>query len=322
MKLVPKAKPVKMRIRSGGEEHSTIETLRENFSYKDLLPLLDGRLGRWLMQQGERSLAEHLNSKVESFWQTSQGIVLLFKLFFYELNHAKNVIEIVEIWSSDNSRSKQLEYLLSEISFSKDEIIQICDLCRVGKLKMDSNKLISFFVGKPHTNDPHVFKAFEKLYNGNSVGSKKRTENSNYSDVKSGGFEYNLQNGSLQPKTTFEKRAMSLFQELERIQRKIIDSMSAKEKSMNFIISDGNQSIKQWMSKFRVSVNHDQQLMLYAKTAQYCFCQLTKGFTAPYSLQVDKDIHVVLKKANISVDNPNVQFSQVLFKILKLMCAQ
>lgn len=59
MKLEPKAKPVRIRIKSGGEEHSTLESLKMNFSVDDLKPAVeDRRLSRWLKQQGQNELAE------------------------------------------------------------------------------------------------------------------------------------------------------------------------------------------------------------------------------------------------------------------------
>ena len=59
MKLEPKAKPVRIRIKSGGEEHSTLESLKRNFSVDDLKPAVeDNRLSRWLKQQGQNELAE------------------------------------------------------------------------------------------------------------------------------------------------------------------------------------------------------------------------------------------------------------------------
>ncbi|MBQ0129210.1 MAG: formylglycine-generating enzyme family protein [bacterium] len=59
MKLEPKAKPVRIRIKSGGEEHSTLESLKRNFSVDDLKPAVeDRRLSRWLKQQGQNELAE------------------------------------------------------------------------------------------------------------------------------------------------------------------------------------------------------------------------------------------------------------------------
>lgn len=59
MKLEPKAKPVRIRIKSGGEEHSTLESLKMNFSVDDLKTAVeDRRLSRWLKQQGQNELAE------------------------------------------------------------------------------------------------------------------------------------------------------------------------------------------------------------------------------------------------------------------------
>ena len=59
MKLEPKAKPVRIRIKSGGEEHSTLESLKRNFSVDDLKTAVeDRRLSRWLKQQGQNELAE------------------------------------------------------------------------------------------------------------------------------------------------------------------------------------------------------------------------------------------------------------------------
>lgn len=46
MKLISKAKPVKIRIKSGGEEHSSLDSLKRNFNISDIQPLLDGRLVR------------------------------------------------------------------------------------------------------------------------------------------------------------------------------------------------------------------------------------------------------------------------------------
>lgn len=62
MKFIPKAKPVKIRIKSGGEEHFTLESLRENFSLSDVYELWkNGILGRWLDQRGAKSIIEKLN---------------------------------------------------------------------------------------------------------------------------------------------------------------------------------------------------------------------------------------------------------------------
>lgn len=59
MKLIPSAKPIRIRIISGGEEHSSIDSLRHNYSLGDILPLVkDGRLHKWLLRVGEKNAAD------------------------------------------------------------------------------------------------------------------------------------------------------------------------------------------------------------------------------------------------------------------------
>ena len=36
MKVIAKAKPVKIRIKSGGEEHSSLDSLKHNFNIEDI----------------------------------------------------------------------------------------------------------------------------------------------------------------------------------------------------------------------------------------------------------------------------------------------
>lgn len=65
MKLIPIAKPIRIRIVSGNEEHSSIESLRSNFSTRDIIPLLsDGRLYKWLINKGETKMAEIAESMI------------------------------------------------------------------------------------------------------------------------------------------------------------------------------------------------------------------------------------------------------------------
>ncbi len=59
MKLEPIAKPVRIRIKLGNTEHSSVDSVKGDFSIKELYPLFtDGRLERWLIQIGEIQLAE------------------------------------------------------------------------------------------------------------------------------------------------------------------------------------------------------------------------------------------------------------------------
>lgn len=62
MRLTAKAKPVKIRIKSGGEEHVSLESLKHNFCVEDIRLLLDGRLARWLKQRNEEALAREMGA--------------------------------------------------------------------------------------------------------------------------------------------------------------------------------------------------------------------------------------------------------------------
>lgn len=84
MKLVAKAKPVKIRINSGGEEHSSLDSLKINFCISDVKELLDGRLSRWLRQQNEGSLAEEVDKFNAEDLDLDDKCLAFIKLIFYK----------------------------------------------------------------------------------------------------------------------------------------------------------------------------------------------------------------------------------------------
>ena len=69
MKLIPKAKPIRIRISSGGEEHSSLDTLLQQYDIETMLSLYkNGSLIRWLNQIGASAIVEMLsNLKVNNF---------------------------------------------------------------------------------------------------------------------------------------------------------------------------------------------------------------------------------------------------------------
>lgn len=84
MKLEPKAKPVRIRIKSGGEEHFNLESLKRSFSVQDLWEsVTGGSLSRWLRQQNESELAK----QVEAFCQIEKPSIedyIRFSSLFFE----------------------------------------------------------------------------------------------------------------------------------------------------------------------------------------------------------------------------------------------
>lgn len=84
MKLIPKAKPIRIRISSGGKEHSTLQSFLECFRVGDVRPLLEnGVMLKWLNQIGEIKICAKINSMSENHydaerWSDSDIISLFF----------------------------------------------------------------------------------------------------------------------------------------------------------------------------------------------------------------------------------------------------
>lgn len=63
MNLKPTPKPIRIRIKSAGEEHSSLDSLRLHFIFDDILPLIkDGRFSRWLRQIAQNDIADQIDS--------------------------------------------------------------------------------------------------------------------------------------------------------------------------------------------------------------------------------------------------------------------
>lgn len=124
MKLEPKAKPVRIRIMSGGEEHYSLDSLKHNFSVQDLWEAVRGRsLARWLKQQNEIELAE----KVDTFSQIEKLSVedyLRFSgLFFekemgdYSFENANALVRFYRDYNMKNNFLNAFPFLLDSIDY-------------------------------------------------------------------------------------------------------------------------------------------------------------------------------------------------------------
>lgn len=111
MKLVAKAKPVKIRIKSGGEEHSSLDSLKMNFCIDDVRELLDGRLSRWLRQQNEILLAEEIE-KFESrdLVDSDENCLSFIKLLFskeLEAIEINSLFDLAKHWCIEDIKYKR-----------------------------------------------------------------------------------------------------------------------------------------------------------------------------------------------------------------------
>ena len=142
MKLIPKAKPVKIRIKSGGEEHSSLDSLMHNFDVFNIGSLLDGRLVRWLKQQGENELAEVVDGIDASSLQTVHGLMYLMKIFFpeyIEKNGINDLLALTESWLKSPFYRKNGENLLRSIMYLWDDPESLVIVKYLYKHKEDLN---------------------------------------------------------------------------------------------------------------------------------------------------------------------------------------
>lgn len=99
MKLIAKAKPVRIRITSGGEEHATLESLRKNFVWKDIRELFDGRLIKWLRRIDENDKAQQL-AEIKN---ADFNILNIFNILFSQNYQFKSVEDVLLSYENDAS---------------------------------------------------------------------------------------------------------------------------------------------------------------------------------------------------------------------------
>jgi hypothetical protein len=105
------AKAVRIRIRSGNEEHTSLESLKHNFNIEDIEPLLlDGRLERWLRQKHENAIADSISIISEEFKDKDiDSVYELLNVFFPGILH--DIDKLAECWSNSIEYKKNGEYL-------------------------------------------------------------------------------------------------------------------------------------------------------------------------------------------------------------------
>ena len=127
MRIIAKAKPIRIRIKSGGEEHFSLDSLRQNLNVQDLWPLIkDKRLSRWLMQLGETELAHSVESLINEELDEHAYFYVL-KLFLKEQFDNSQIHDIYSLfgyWHDCEKRTPKnydslRKYLLSQYEGAK-----------------------------------------------------------------------------------------------------------------------------------------------------------------------------------------------------------
>ena len=127
MRIIAKAKPIRIRIKSGGEEHSSLDSLRQNLCVQDLWPLVkDKRLSRWLRQLGEVELAHDIDALSESQldFSTYFKVLVIFLKDDLAGRHVTELYTLFSFWHDcEKRKSKNYDslrkYLLSKYEGAK-----------------------------------------------------------------------------------------------------------------------------------------------------------------------------------------------------------
>lgn len=91
MKLYPKARPVRIKLNVGGEDHSSLDTLRANFNVEEVLKLYEsGGLQNWLRQINRLDILDQL-SQLEMKSEIRNRYLICVSSFFIELKHIDTV---------------------------------------------------------------------------------------------------------------------------------------------------------------------------------------------------------------------------------------
>lgn len=177
MKLIPKAKPVKIRIMSGGKEHSSVESLKEHFDIDDVKMLLDGRLARWLRQLGENDLAASVSEFSREKLDTKEGCVKFIKIFFGEDLFDKECSSLSELVSYWDLYKKEYEAVWSIIlrqllKSDKNAAIALYNKKKAILSKEDWRSIFSY-LQKNNENDSKLLNILDCMQNDDVNGNKR-----------------------------------------------------------------------------------------------------------------------------------------------------
>lgn len=127
MNVQAKAKPVRIRVMSGGEEHSSLDSLRNNLWVQHIYPLIkDKRFLRWLRQLNETAMADDFDSiaNSENFSELTESVYrrILELLKGVELKNYDEMCELCRSWYKTDKDRNNAKALIAYLSKSKDGV--------------------------------------------------------------------------------------------------------------------------------------------------------------------------------------------------------
>ena len=223
MKLIPIAKPVRIRIKSGGEEHSSLESLKQNFCLEDIKPLLDGRLSRWLQRLGEKEqlLADELKNFNVKRLDQEKGMFAFIQLFFaqeLEAAHLHSLQEVARYWMNDPIYQRNGGYLIKTFVKPDTKWTDLSLAKAVYKQHMFPQfNWLTIFRTFFEQQDPELFYLYGRLFYEGEHGAKDEKEGCYYLEKAAGlGYE--------EAKTTLrliQEQKVKEQREQERLEREL-----------------------------------------------------------------------------------------------------
>lgn len=115
------AKAVRIRIKSGGETHNSLESLLRNFWIEDIIPLQDGRLARWLEQKDSEATNEikELRKKTRDELYDYPTALEFCRQFFLFSKDKKIADFVKNIEISKENLTKFISFLLKTDGYEK-----------------------------------------------------------------------------------------------------------------------------------------------------------------------------------------------------------
>ena len=207
MKLTSTPKPVRFRIKSGGEEHSSLDSLRHNFCIDDL-KIIENQLLRWLKRQGKEG--EQIAKRLEvmpnglSNCSSLDDYFSIYQVFFFDIISSfsnnnekmakwpcfskKGTLRDLYFWFKESGKYKKnlsrLESILWE--FDEDYYLPIIEESLttntlnkkfLGKLEKAGSGHADYLLGKYYIEQvPDFIKGYKLLLSAKKKGYTKKVQ--------------------------------------------------------------------------------------------------------------------------------------------------
>ena len=331
MNIIAKAKPVRIRVVSGGEEHFSLDSLCNNLSVQDIFPLIkDGRLSRWLNQLGKDNLSKDLKDKTNRATKLEDRIYLdILRIFLgQKVNKFKTVSDLRTLYSCwhDDSKLKESKTFVALQKYLLESLDGIEFLHQ--KYQDEIEKQVWWDAFEKHLDIPQIlywqgllaYNGFTKEGgdNGRSQGVEKikRAADCGYSEAKKF-VEDNVwvkyQEVS-QSKKFVEDNVWVKYQEVSPSKKFVENNVWVKyQKLSQSKKEDVRWLIKQWRkNNYNVQVHEGyyKDVLLY-KVNEF-LSWISIFYKSPYSLEAEARAEAIKKQ---------IDKSDVFYKEKKLIYA-